>query len=183
MATKRALRRQLEDSRSQVARLIDQREDASTSGAWIVDHLASSQADLVITRTRERDSARRDLRATEIQLGEARRENTLRLGKQIEYSNRAVANMRRLARAVRACARYRAELADEQGAHALTASHFTDFSEDWEHESGALKSRLSTAEQARAALVDQIEELRKCNDDLSREAVNRAGNLSKGAHE
>jgi hypothetical protein len=48
-----------------------------------------------------------------VQRDAARQEAAIRAGKQVEYSNQAVANMRRLARALRACARYRAELADQ----------------------------------------------------------------------
>ncbi|WP_433893067.1 hypothetical protein [Streptomyces sp. CA-111067] len=40
------------------------------------------------------------------------------------------------------------------------------------------RRELLLVNRARRALVDQIEELRRCNDDLSREAVDRAGNLA-----
>lgn len=42
-----------------------------------------------------------------------------------------------------------------------------------------VRRELLLANRARRALVDQIEELRRCNDDLSREAVDRAGNLAR----
>ena len=54
-----------------------------------------------------------DLRETERQFGRARQEIAARSRRQVAYSNRAVANMRRLRRAVRACARYRAELSGQ----------------------------------------------------------------------
>jgi len=41
-----------------------------------------------------------------------------------------------------------------------------------------LRQRFALSERARRQLVDQIEELRRCNDDLSRQAVDRAGNLA-----
>lgn len=87
------------------------RDDSDTHG-WNA-RTAQAIADALIARTRERDDAKRRLRATEDQLGAARRENALRSRKQVEYSNRAVAAVRRLARALRACARYRAEIATQ----------------------------------------------------------------------
>ncbi len=96
------------DARNQI--LLQQNADLTEerdSWKWAATHMAGSHENTLIRRTRERDQARRELH-------EARQENAVRTGKQVEYSNRAVGNMRRLARALRACARYRAELAAQQ---------------------------------------------------------------------
>ncbi|HWN00047.1 MAG TPA: hypothetical protein VNO54_23620 [Streptosporangiaceae bacterium] len=84
------------------------------SWKWAATKTITSHDDLVITRTRERDQARRLLRTAETQLGEAHQQITVRTRKQVAYSNQAVGNMRRLARALNACARYRAELAEQK---------------------------------------------------------------------
>jgi hypothetical protein len=116
-ATTRRLREALANEKTCTTHLRGRLHDTDLerdSWKWAAQQTTSSQADLLITRTRERDEARSSLRATEDQLAAARRENAARTGKQIDYSNRAVGNMRRLARALRACARYRAELAAQQ---------------------------------------------------------------------
>lgn len=114
---RRRLAEDLADEKSRNDLLRQQLAETSKerdSWKWAATKTIASHDDLVITRTRERDEARRLLRAAETQLGEARRENAVRTGKQVAYSNQAVGNMRRLARALKACARYRAELADQK---------------------------------------------------------------------
>lgn len=100
---------------------------------WEVGHLGSSQADLVITRTRERDQARRDLRDTETQLGQARQ---------------------RIA----------------------TGPTGPDA---WKAERTRLVQRLDLSERARASLDGQMTVVQDANDALCREAVDRAGNLTR----
>lgn len=50
---------------------------------------------------------------------------------------------------------------------------------DWQAERRDLRRELMLVKRARAALVDQVEELRACNHALSREAMGRAGTLAK----
>jgi chromosome segregation ATPase len=119
MATRRALRREVKRLKDDLRRMTEDRNAQRSLAATHLSNLTrvaskySEVQDQLAGRTEERNQARSNLRTTEDQLGQARRETALRIGKQVEYSDRAVANMRRLARAVRACARYRAELATQ----------------------------------------------------------------------
>lgn len=79
------------------------------------DDTSESATAMEIHRLRaELRRTRNALRTTEDQLAAGRRENAERARRQVAYSNQAVANLRRLKRALHACARYRAELAEQQ---------------------------------------------------------------------
>jgi hypothetical protein len=51
--------------------------------------------------------------------------------------------------------------------------------DDWQAERRDLRRELMLTKRARAALVDQVEELRACNHEMSRDAMGRAGTLAK----
>lgn len=117
MVTKRRLREALTDEKArteQLRRRLGDMTEECESWRSNAKSAMGSHEDVLIRRTHERDEARRTLRATEDQLGAARRENAVRTGRMLAYSNQAVDNMRRLARTLRACARYRAQIAGQR---------------------------------------------------------------------
>lgn len=85
----------------------------------------------------------------------------------------------RLERALRACARYRAELADEQAAHAKTRDNFEAFAEVSQAPADVVEERRlrRLAEQAHRSLDEQMRPLQAANEAMAAELRD----LRKGA--
>lgn len=153
------------DAIRQQIKTVEHERDAAR---WEIRHLASSQADLVITRTRERDTAVRALRDTENQLAAARGRPTA-ADVQFQYDIHHQALTRAL----------NAEPGRNWDQLIADARQVREATDAVAGENRDLKKQVTAAEQARRAFVDQITELRRCNDDLSRQAVDRAGYLAR----
>lgn len=75
-------------------------------------------------------------------------------------------------------ARHHADLVDERATHALTASHFEEFTDEWTDEMRDLRRKLLISEQSRKQLAARLGEVQDANDFLNRQAVTAAGTLA-----
>jgi uncharacterized coiled-coil DUF342 family protein len=74
--------------------------------------------------------------------------------------------------------RLSAQLSDARDALRKAPRPVAPAPDDWQAERRDLRRELMLTKRARAALVDQVEELRACNHAYSREAMSRAGTLA-----
>lgn len=86
----------------------------------------------------------------------------------------------RLDRALRACARYRADAAEDRAAAMTAHQQLKDAELARARAAGnaGLIRELQLARQARASLAAQLADVQKVNDFMCREAVDRAGTLA-----
>ncbi|MFI7315191.1 hypothetical protein [Streptomyces hygroscopicus] len=168
----RRLREENADLRAQLDRMRERAENAEADA-----RTERVTRDTAIRQLGEADAANRRLHGRNVHLAE-----------QLEQAREAAQDGaldemgRRLDRALRACARYRAEAVEDHAA-VMTAHRQLKEKEaqlDRARVEGRtdLIRRLGLAQQARRSLAEQLATVQAANDSMCREAVDRAGMLA-----
>lgn len=150
--------------RARIARLVEQRDDAREDSDALTEGAAVVSRQLAEAQAAAKRAADRNARLTE----------QLELAREAQGDAEYAALQARLERALKACARYRAEL------YAPAESSVMDsFIEDAPpNVRRSLMVQLELSERARASLDTQLRRVQADHDFMCRERVTAAGNLA-----
>jgi len=171
MFGKRRLLEEIADLKEQLAAAQEREKKA----------LAQAEAERYGKQVALRRAERADERATRIEARNRRLTERLILDPIEDAAHQYEQMENRLVRLIRACARYRTELA---ALRRLPAAPAPARPGEWTPEGGQLRPlspamQLLLAEQARRSLDDRVRELQRINEEQGRELVDRAGTLAR----